>query len=119
MYFNFRFQFYFIIYLFCLLTLSVHSVIFVNVWNTCVDVSVEENIFPLSIIQSSKYFQVCVGQTEGWNRFGSSLFRMHILRTSEPYIDRYVELKHNGYVHLHNETRLTVARWNGAQHEDL
>jgi len=85
----------------------------------CVDVSVEENIFPISLIQTSKYYQVCASKQEHWRRFGSSKFGMHILRTSEPLVDRYVYLQHNGYVHFHNETRQTVAKWYGAQHEDL
>ncbi|UJR21152.1 hypothetical protein I4U23_024251 [Adineta vaga] len=100
-------------------TISVNSVIFVNLWNTCVDVSVEENIFPISLIQSSDYHQVCPSREEHWRRFGSSLFRMHILRTAEPLIDRYIELQHNGYVHLHNESKITVAKWYGAEHQEL
>jgi hypothetical protein len=90
-----------------------------NVWHSCVDVAVEENIFPVSLLQSSDYYQVCPSSQEHWRRFGSSEFRMHILRTTEPFVDRYVSLKHNGYVHFHNETRLTVAKWYGADHEEL
>ena len=90
-----------------------------NVWHSCVDVSVEENIFPISLVQSSGYYQVCPNSQEHWQRFGSSEFRMHILRTTEPFVDKYVSLTHNGYVHFHNETRLTVAKYYGAEHEDL
>ncbi len=85
----------------------------------CVDVSLEENYFPISLIQSSNYYQVCPTQREHWRRFGSGEFRMHILRTSEPLIDKFVYLQHNGYIHFHNETRQTVAKWYGAEHEDL
>jgi hypothetical protein len=110
---------YFILYIFFLFIISVHSLLFINIWHSCVDVSVEENIFPISLIQSSGYYQVCPTSQEHWRRFGSSQFRMHILRTTEPYIDKYVYLQHNGYVHFHNETRLTLAKWYGASHEDL
>jgi hypothetical protein len=119
MYFISHLQSYFIIFLFFFLTLSVHSIIFVNLWNICVDVSVEENIFPISLIQSSDYYQVCPSQDEHFRRFGPSQFRMHILRTSEPFIDKYVYLQHNGYAHFHNETRITFAKWYGADHEEL
>lgn len=108
-----------IIYCLFLLTVSVQSIIFVNLWNSCVDVAVEENTFPFSLVQSSDYYQVCPARDEHWRRFGSSVFRMHILRTSEPTIDRYIHIQHNGYAHLHNETRLTVAKWYGADHEEL
>ncbi|CAF1140910.1 unnamed protein product [Adineta steineri] len=119
MHFNSRLQFYFVTYLFFLLTLSVHSIIVVNLWNACLDVSVEKNVFPISLIQSSDYYQLCPSQEQHWRRFGSSEFRMHILRTSEPLVDKHISLQHNGYVHFHNETRTTVARWYGADHEEL
>jgi len=119
MYFISHLQSYFIIYIFFLFTISIHSIIFINVWDLCVDVSVEKNIFPISLVQASTYYQVCRAREEHWRRFGSSEFRMHILRTSEPFIDKYVDIQHNGYVHLYNETRLTVAKWYGAEHEEL
>lgn len=119
MYFNFRPHHYFIVYILLILISSVRSIIFVNVWNKCVDVTVEENGFPLSLIQTPEYYQVCGGSQAHWRRFGSRLFRMHIMRTSEPVVDKEIVLQHNGYVHLHNDTRLTVAKWYGAQHEDL
>ena len=96
-----------------------HSIIFVNLWDSCVDVSVTANSFPLSLIQSSKYYQVCTTTREHWRRFGSSLFRLHILRTSEPFVDKYIDVLHNGYVHLHNESYATVAKWYGASHEEF
>ena len=114
-----RIQSYSIVYFFLLCTISVHSIIFVNIWNTCVDVSVSENSFPISLIQSSSYYQVCASKRGHWRRFGSSTFRMHILRNSEPLVDRYIDLQHNGYVHLHNETLTTVAKWFGAAHEEF
>ena len=98
---------------------SVRSILFINRWNTCVDVAVESNAFPLSLIQSSDFYQVCQSGEEHWRRFGSAVFRMHILRKSPPLVDKYVHLQHNGYVHLHNETFVTVAKWYGATHEDL
>jgi len=119
MHFISHLQFYVIISIFILFTISVHSIIFVNIWDRCIDVSVDENIFPISLIQSSEYYQVCTTQQEHWRRFGQSEFRMHILRTSEPFVDKYVYVKHNGYVHFYNESRLTVAKWYGAEHEDL
>ena len=106
-------------YFFFFLILSVHSILFVNVWYSCVDVSVEKNIFPISLIQSSKYYQVCAPDKEHWRRFGSSQFRVHILRKSEPLVDKYIYLQHNGYAHFHNETKITAAKWYGAGHEDL
>lgn len=90
-----------------------------NFWNVCVDVSVEENIFPISLIQSSTYYQVCPSHREDWRRLGTSQFRMHILRTSEPLVDKYIDLYHNGYVHLHNETRALVVKRYGLEHEEL
>ena len=42
-----------------------------NVWHSCVDVAVEENIFPVSLLQSSDYYQVCPSSQEHWRRFGS------------------------------------------------
>lgn len=119
MHFNSHLQFYVIIYVIYFFTISVHSLIFINVWHSCVDVSVEENIFPISLIQSNKYYQVCLDSQEHWRRFGSSQFRMHILRTSEPLVDKYVYLQHNGYAHIHNESLVTVAKWYGAEHIDL
>jgi hypothetical protein len=109
----------FLVCFFFVLTLSVHSILFINIWNLCVDVAVEENAFPASLIQSSDYYQVCPSREEHWRRFGSSAFRMHILRTSDPLIDKHVYLQHNGYVHFHNESLVTVAKWYGAKHEDL
>lgn len=102
-----------------LLPIIVHSLLFFNVWHSCVDVSVEENIFPISLIQSNAYYQVCAASQEHWRRFGSSEFRVHVLRTTEPFVDKVIYLKHNGYVHLHNESRLTLAKSFGATHEDL
>ena len=119
MYFISHLQSYLILFIFCLLTLSIHSLIFVNVWHSCVDVAVQENIFPISLIQSFDYYQVCPGHQEHWRRFGSSSFHMHILRTSEPLVNKSVYLQHNGYIHFHNETKQTVAKWYGAEHEDL
>ncbi|CAF2561273.1 unnamed protein product [Rotaria sp. Silwood2] len=119
MHFVSHLQSYFIICIFFLFTISVDSILFLNFWHSCVDVSVEENIFPISLIQSSEYYQVCPSARDHWRRFGSSVFRMHILRTSEPLIDKYVDIYHNGYVHFHNETRTTVVRRYGTEHEDL
>ena len=102
-----------------LVVVSVHSILFFNRWSSCVDVSVERNFFPLSLIQSSDYHQVCPSSDEHWRRFGALPFRMHIMRTSEPRVDKYIELQHSGYVHFHNETRFTVAKVYGAAHEDL
>jgi hypothetical protein len=119
MQFNPHLRFYFIIFLLLIFTSSVHSIIFINAWDTCVDVSVEENIFPISLIQSSEYYQVCPTRQDHWRRFGSSEFRMHILRKSEPVIDKVVYLQHNGYVHFYNESRQTVAKWYGAAHQEL
>lgn len=101
------------------LVASVHSIFFFNRWTSCVDVSVERNFFPLSLIQSSAYDQICPSADGHWRRFGALPFRMHILRTAEPLIDKYIELQHSGYVHFHNETRFTVAKVYGAAHEDL
>jgi len=115
MHFIFHLQVYFVF----LSIISVRSIIFINLWDKCVDVSVDKNIFPVSLVQSSSYYQVCATLEDHWRRFGPSLFRMHILRTSEPFIDKYVYLQHNGYVHLHNESRITLAKWYGAEHEDL
>lgn len=102
-----------------LLPIAVRSLLFFNIWHSCVDVSVEENRFPISLIQSNAYYQVCPASQEHWRRFGSSEFRMHILRTSEPFVDKIIYLNHNGYVHFHNESRLTLAKSFGATHEDL
>ena len=112
-------QSYSIIYCLFLCTISVRSIIFVNVWSVCVDVSVTENGFPISLIQSTSYYQVCPSVREHWRRFGSSIFRMYIIRTSEPLVDKYIDLQHNGYVHFHNETLSTVAKWYGAGHEEF
>jgi hypothetical protein len=114
-----HFNSHFIIYIVFLFTISVHSLIFINVWDTCVDVAVEENIFPISLIQSSEYYQVCADSEEHWRRFGPSSFRMHVRRTSEPIVDKVIYLQHNGYAHFYNESRITVAKWYGAAHEDL
>jgi len=116
MHLNAYLRYYFLLVFF---TISVHSLIFVNLWHSCVDVSVEENIFPISLVQSADYYQVCTASKEHWRRFGSSDFRMHIVRTTEPFVDHYIYLHHNGYAHLHNETRVSVAKWYGAAHEDL
>ena len=119
MHFYSHLQSYFIIYIIFICTISVHSIIFVNLWESCVDVAVEENIFPISLIQSNEYYQVCASEQEHWRRFGSSSFRMHIKRTSEPLLDKYIDLQHNGYAHLYNETRVTFAKSYGAGHEEL
>lgn len=119
LYCNMLYNTYLIIYILLLLPLIGHSLLFFNVWHSCVDVSVEENYFPVSLIQSSVYYQVCASSQEHWRRFGSSQFRMHILRTTEPMVDKVLYIQHNGYVHFHNESRLTVAKWYGATHEEL
>lgn len=107
----------FVLLVFCFI--SVRSIYFFNVWHSCLDVAVETNVFPVSLIQTSKYYQVCPGGKEHWQRFGSTEFRMHIIRTTEPLVDKYVYLQHNGYIHFHNETKQTIAKWYGAEHEDL
>lgn len=107
------------IFVILLVTISVESIYFFNAGDYCVDVSVARNSFPVSLIQTSEYAQVCRLLEAHWRRFGSGEFRMHILRTAEPTIDKVIYLNHNGYVHFYNESRLTVAKWYGAEHEEL